>query len=248
MRRALLWTSVVCALFLYCLVGTGCSVKMLNRWQAPDFSYASARSGGLAVGGFVFSPSVGRLQEEEMPTYTTMLAEQFSRSKDDFSVLPWNSLRATMDSTRLSSLLLHYSDCNKFTGKDLEEFGDGSGKARYLVFGCLHNFDIAHKRSTKNVHNYETNTQHNYELWTTTCQATMSGEVYDLLNGDLVWQAKVEYKTKYSNTYEEKNKSIIETIGDAIFKIGGREYPADTPVNFVVKELLNNLGNEFRKS
>ncbi len=248
MKRTLLLASVACALFLCCFAGTGCSVKMLDKWQTPDFSYASARSGGLAVGGVVFSLSAGGLKEDEMPAYATMLAEQFSRSKDNFSVLPWNSLGATMDSTRLSSLLLHYSSGTKLTGKELEKFGDGSGKARYLVFGYLDSFENTHKRTTDHEHNPATDSQRDVEVWTTTCQAIMLGEIYDLQNGTLAWQAKVKFKHKNSNTYEEKHKSLGEVIADAIFNTGKREYPADYQVHLVVKLLLGNLGTEFRKS
>lgn len=172
-----------------------CGTEVVGLIQDPGFTYASAVSERMVLGGVVYSIGPERFRNAIGDEATNQLAISFLQNRGDLQVLPVGALLAALGEESHDRILRHYERGAALDDLDLQELREGlAATARYLVLSRIEEDYVYTSRRFYTLGDEET-----LELKTHR-RVTASFLVYDLAANRPAWRGVLQETV--SNPYE----------------------------------------------
>lgn len=172
-----------------------CGTEVVGLIHDPGFTYDSAVSERMVIGGVVYSIGPEELRAAIGDEATNQLGISFLKNREDLDVLPVGVILAAVGEGAHARILHRYERGAALEGEDLEVLRKSlAGKARYLILSRIEEDFVYNSRRL-----YTLGGEEKLELKTRR-RVTASFRVYDLETARTAWRGVIQ-KTA-DNPYE----------------------------------------------
>lgn len=228
----------------------GCGPKVDFLQQAPGFDFAALAGGRVAVCGVttaVVPPDSAFSLREPL---TEILETRLLEKRPDLKALPARNLYSALGQDRYDSVLDDFEDSGEISPSTLATLDTlMRDEARYIVLARVEHEKLDYDQSSST--DSETGTE--TRTWTTKLEIRVAFQVYDLQSAHSAWSAKLTGKDDNSSTYEDKDLSngnflgnLVSGLVEGILGLSGHDdYPAPPDGNKILSDIFAEFASRL---